>query len=210
MVRIFYGATAFNQDIGEWVVSLVKNMHGMFYDAAAFNQNLCSWDTQAAADNNNLMFYDSKCSNKDNPSVAAKCQPCERRRLTATATATATAINAAGKPNKPATNNIINNNNNNDRNKNSKAKGNIVTGRVLQEDATVAATAAAATATVSSEFDISIGVSKSDNNNNNNGVDSLRTAAAAGYAPIGKMMTTTIALISLFGGLIIGSAVLFF
>ena len=134
------------------------------------------------------MFSNSGCPNQADPSASAKCQSCDRRRLATPATATA--INTAGKPNKP-----VNKNNN----KNSKAKRNIVTGRVLQEDATVAAAATA----VSSEFDISIGVSKSDNNDD--GVGALRTAGA-GASSLGMM--TTIALFSLFGSLI-GSAVLF-
>ena len=65
----------------------------------------------------------------------------------------------------------------------------VVTGRVLQEDATIAA--------ASSEFDISIGVSKSDNNND--GLGALRTAGGASL----RMITT--ALIPLFGGLIVAA-----
>ena len=41
---MFYGATAFNQDIGGWNVSSVTDMIGMFYEATAFNQYIGGWD----------------------------------------------------------------------------------------------------------------------------------------------------------------------
>jgi len=41
----FFGATAFNGDIGGWNTSNVTTMQGMFNGAAAFNQNIGGWNT---------------------------------------------------------------------------------------------------------------------------------------------------------------------
>jgi surface protein len=42
---MFNGATAFNQNIGNWNTANVISMSQMFYAAAAFNQNIGSWNT---------------------------------------------------------------------------------------------------------------------------------------------------------------------
>jgi surface protein len=44
MKAMFYGATSFNQPIGNWDLSNVNNISFMLYDAITFNQNLSNWE----------------------------------------------------------------------------------------------------------------------------------------------------------------------
>ena len=47
MYAMFYGAIAFNQNIGSWNVGNVTDMSHMFNQALAFNQNIGSWDVSS-------------------------------------------------------------------------------------------------------------------------------------------------------------------
>ena len=40
---MFYSASAFDQDIGDWAVDSVENMEQMFYSASSFNQDIGGW-----------------------------------------------------------------------------------------------------------------------------------------------------------------------
>jgi surface protein len=53
---MFAYAESFNQNLGSWNTTNVKNMSAMFQGAGAFNQNLGSWNTTNVT-NMSAMFY---------------------------------------------------------------------------------------------------------------------------------------------------------
>lgn len=55
MTQMFNGATAFNQDIGDWDTGAVISLQSAFQGASAFNQDIGDWDT-AAVTNMSSMF----------------------------------------------------------------------------------------------------------------------------------------------------------
>jgi surface protein len=66
MGSMFYGATNFNQPIGNWDVSSVLKMTSMFMYASNFNQNISSWDVSSVYRSYDFS-YNSPLSEENKP-----------------------------------------------------------------------------------------------------------------------------------------------
>lgn len=64
MSSMFWGATAFNQDISSWNTGNVTNMRNMFTGAIAFNQDISTWSTGKVT-NMSGMFLGADAFNQD-------------------------------------------------------------------------------------------------------------------------------------------------
>ena len=64
MHNMFYQASAFNQDIGDWNTAQVTDMIFMFGHASAFNQDIGSWNTEKVTTMYG-MFYKARAFNQD-------------------------------------------------------------------------------------------------------------------------------------------------
>ena len=62
MKEMFRGAGAFNQDIGGWDVSSVRDMIEMFRGASAFNQDISTWDVPNVTQMQNMFGATSSSS----------------------------------------------------------------------------------------------------------------------------------------------------
>jgi len=88
MASMFRYAYSFNSDISNWNVQNAQYITEMFNSAYMFKQNLCGWfpklpkHTETVNTSSSLMFRDSACPSKDDPTldqtyVGQLCFPCD-------------------------------------------------------------------------------------------------------------------------------------
>jgi surface protein len=65
MGALFQGATAFDQDIGNWKIGEVTSIYAMFRNASSFNQDLRLWNTSSVLNMNAVFQNASSFSNHD-------------------------------------------------------------------------------------------------------------------------------------------------
>ncbi len=56
MWDVFFGASSFNQDIGIWNMGNVTNMQAMFFNASSFNQNIGNWNVGNVTNMSGVFF----------------------------------------------------------------------------------------------------------------------------------------------------------
>jgi len=64
MSLMFFNASSFNQDIGDWDISNIIDLGGMFYGSSSFNQNIGGWNTTNVI-NMEAMFYGATSFNQN-------------------------------------------------------------------------------------------------------------------------------------------------
>jgi hypothetical protein len=83
---MFYKATVFNYDIGNWDTAMATSMASMFVKAFDFNQDIGSWNTSAVTNVaymfNNANAFDQNLGNWSNASLLYSANMMDNTNLT--------------------------------------------------------------------------------------------------------------------------------